>query len=226
MESLIPCNNMTVDKAYIITLPDNSISKELTERCEKSCRLVNQPYELWPAFDGTSGELKIPSHLKDQNWINWLKLNDDELSITEIACVFSHFSLWAKCIEINKPLVILEHDAIMVNPYYNHYGYNQIVYLGCVEQALYGWKITTIPPHAQKNTRYRSICRAHAYAVDPHSAKNLVAYVLKYGIHESLDMMIRSDVFSIMQAGLYAYDMPGPITTITNRKKGPDGKER
>jgi len=67
--------------------------------------------------------------------------------------------------------------------------------------------------------------RAHAYAIDPQVAKNMLAHVIKYGIHESLDLMLRADIFPVVQMGLYASDVPGE-TTITDRKKGPEGQER
>lgn len=216
---------MTVDQAYIITLKEHELSERLSARCQMSCAKIGQPYTVWPAFDGTSGEIKIPESLQNQSWIKWIRQYDTELSVTEVAVYLSHVSLWAHCIEINMPIVILEHDAIMVRAYRNHYGYNQIVYLGGREQAN-GWAVTPIPPMAQKNTNYRFMLRAHAYAVDPHSAKNLLAHTIKYGINESLDITIRTDVFGVMQAGFYAYDLPDEITTITGRKKGPDGQER
>lgn len=216
---------MTVDKAYIITLKGHSLSESLSLRCQESCRTVGQDFEVWDAFDGTSGEIIIPERHKLQNWIKWIKLYDTELSVSEIAVYLSHLSLWAHCIEINKPIVILEHDSIMAKPYTNHTAFNQIVYLGCLEQ-ISGWPVMPIPPMGQKNTNYLFMLRAHAYAIDPLSAKNLLSYTLKYGINESLDVSIRADIFGIVQNGVFAYDMPHQITTITNRKLGSTGKER
>lgn len=33
----------------------------------------------------------------------------------EIATFFSHYNLWLKCMELNQPILILEHDAILTN---------------------------------------------------------------------------------------------------------------
>ena len=33
----------------------------------------------------------------------------------EIATFFSHYNLWLKCIELNEPILILEHDAILTD---------------------------------------------------------------------------------------------------------------
>lgn len=223
--NLTPCNTIDVENAYIITIKGNETSEELSARCQQSCLNTGMPYTIWEAFDGTSGEIKVPENLKDESWLKWIKLYETFLSTSEIACYLSHLSLWVRCLELDQPIVILEHDAVMVNPYRIHYGFNQIVYLGCQEQTR-GWDVTPIPPHGRKNPNYKFMLRAHAYAVDPHSAKNLVAHTLKYGINESLDVTMRSDIFGIIQGGLWAIDIPSDRSTISNRKKHPDGTER
>ena len=80
------------------------------------------------------------------------------------------------------------------------------MYLGCIEQVEKGWGVYPTPPHATNGNNYHFICRAHAYSIDPTVAKNLVSHVIKYGIHESLDIMLRADIFPIVQMGVYAYD--------------------
>lgn len=225
MLNLKPCDNVAVENAYIITIKNNPVSEILSQRAVASCESVGMPYTVWPAFDGTGEDILVPEQFKDQSWLKWIKLYDTYVSKSEASCYLSHFSLWVRCLEIDKPIVILEHDAVMVHPYRNHFGFNQIVYLGSNEQAN-GWDVTPIPPLGQKNPHYKFMLRTHAYAVDPHSAKNLVAHTIKYGINETLDVTMRADIFGIIQGGLFAFDIPYHETTITNRKKHPDGTER
>lgn len=216
--------NTTVESAYVITIRGHSTSEQLSDRCMKSCKDVGMPSKVFYAVDGTTGELKLPKHLEKCSYMTWPKQLDSHLSITEVACALSHFALWCHCVEIDQPIVILEHDAIMVQPYRDHKAYNSIVYLGAREQTT-GWAVLPIPPHATHGRNYHFICRAHAYAIDSAVAKNMVAHVIKYGIHESLDLMLRADIFPIAQHGMFAYDdFTG--TTIVNRKKNPDGGER
>ena len=116
------------------------------------------------------------------------------------------------------PLVVLEHDAIMVAPYREHTVYNSISYLGCNEQVKQNWQVLPTPPHGSMGTNYHFMCRAHAYSIDPAVAKNMLAHVLKYGINSSLDCMLRADIFPIHQMGIYAYDEGNRAnTTILNR---------
>ena len=215
--------DINVQEAYVIYLPGNDTSEILAKRCATSCEDVGMPYKMWDAYDGTSGEIHPPAH--HNAVLDLLKQVDKNLSITEVACALSHISLWAQCVLLDRPIVVLEHDAVMVQPYLQHAAFNSIVYLGAHEQVNSGWQVLPIPPHASNGCNYHFICRAHAYAIDPAVAKNMLAHVIKYGICESLDIMLRADIFPIQQRGMYAYDMPGQ-TTITDRKKAPDGGER
>lgn len=222
------CKDYSIESAYIITLKDNEVSERLSRRCQRSCDSVFMPYKIWQAFDGTDGiNIKVPDNLIDKDWLNWIKVKDPELSITEVSCALSHISLWAHCITINRPIVILEHDAVFDKKFDFHSAYNSIIYLGCNLQKNEGWKVTSIPIFGSNGHNYRFIYKAHAYSIDPNIAKNMIAHVIKFGIHESLDIMLRSDIFSIVQTGLYAYDLPEEeSTTITDRKKKKDGSER
>lgn len=120
----------------------------------------------------TSGALKVPHSLNNCTSLRWLKVMDHELSVTEVACVLSHFALWVRCLELDQPIVILEHEAVMVQAFLDFQAYNQIVYLGGSAQAR-GWSVLEIHPHATLNPNYHFICRTHAYAIDPAIAKNL-----------------------------------------------------
>lgn len=218
--------NTEIASAYVITVIGNVSSETLAKRCVDSCQQQEIPVKQWPAFDGTSGKIITPEHLKTHRELKWFKVLDPYLSPTEVACALSHISLWAHCIEIDRPILILEHDAIVVAPMQKHPVYGCIVYLGGREQALEGWKVHATPPHGSNGPNYHFICRAHAYSIDPIIAKNMLSYVLKHGICESLDLMLRADLFPIVQMGLVAYDDPQGPTTIIGRKTNPFGQQR
>ncbi len=206
-------------EAYIITLKGNETSERLSARCQQTCLNAGQPYHVWDAFDGTShNHIVYPNHAKDQDHYRFLKQMNDKLTITEVATILSHYSLWAHCVKIDIPIVILEHDAIMVNKYIWHDGWNQINYLGCSKQLETGWP--RFPPHAlpekSERSNYRFICSAHAYAIDPAVARQLVTHVMRFGLAAPADMLIRADLFPLVQTGFYAFEAPEE-TTITGR---------
>jgi hypothetical protein len=196
--------DLTPSKAYIIRVEGHEDSEEKSAHCAESCDKVGQEWEYWEAYNGLDGEIKDASH--HNAIMECLKVTDHYMTRGEVACALSHISLWAKCVIEDQPLIVLEHDAVMVQKYEHHAVYNSICYLGGHEQVKQGWKVLPTPPHASEGPNYHFICRAHAYAIDPAVAKNMLAHVLKMGICGPLDILLRADIFPIHQMGLYAYN--------------------
>jgi hypothetical protein len=218
MRSLTYSYNQTVSKAYIIRIEHHAESETKAKHCADSCDLASMAWEYWDAYDGIQDPIKPPSH--HGGIPAMVKVTDHYLTRGEVACALSHISLWQKCVLDDEPIVILEHDAIMVKPYTQHAVFNSICYLGSNEQVNQGWQVLPTPPHASEGHNYHFICRAHSYAIDPSVAKNMLAHVLKYGINASLDMMVRADIFPIHQMGVFAYnncDNDKTNTTILGR---------
>ena len=206
MDSLFNRYDLAVDRAYITRVVGNKQSETLAKRCADSCDSVKQAWSYWDAYDGYSRRIKEPEHSRDNPVMKMLKITDHYLTRGEVACALSHISLWSLCAAQDRPIVILEHDAVMVQPYEKHAIFNSICYLGGTEQHDQGWPVLPTPPHASEGPNYHFICRAHAYAIDPAVARNLVAHVIKFGICAPLDIIVRADIFNIHQTGLYAYD--------------------
>jgi GR25 family glycosyltransferase involved in LPS biosynthesis len=209
----------TIDKAYIIRIKGNSFSENHAKAAADSCSNVGMRYEFWDAYDGTSGEI-IPPESHGQV-MSMIKLTCNCLSPSEASCVLSHISLWAKCIEIDQPIVVLEHDARMLKPYASHEIYNAICYLGCSEQAEGKWGIKKSAPKAFYGPNFPYICRTHAYSVDPAIARKLLAHVIVNGVCAPPDMLIKSDLFAIYQDGLVAAEMTDTQNTISGRNDSP-----
>tara|TARA_A100001037_G_scaffold188683_1_gene168926 strand:- start:790 stop:1518 length:729 start_codon:yes stop_codon:yes gene_type:complete len=228
-------HEMAIEGTYIISIQGNKVSEQLTQQCLASCEKVGQPnVNVFPAFDATGskvkvqqhdlglpvgelGSIKVPEFLQGQAFLNFLRLKRCDLLMTQIACFLSHYSLWCMCLDKDRPIVILEHDAVMVKPFVRHNYLNNIVYLGGSEQIHGSLRDTdTIPPHASDQQGLdRFICRAHSYSIDPIMAKNLVSYAIHHGIITTADAMMRYDMFGIVQNGVYAYDNPHDQSTIT-----------
>ena len=124
-ESLRFSDKRDIENTYIITIKNNEISERLAYRCLQSCRSVGQKAILWEAFDGTDDKtIKVPTQLENQQYWRWIKQPNDKYSTSQLAVFFSHLSLWAHCAAMDKPIVILEHDAIMIKPLEKHNYYN------------------------------------------------------------------------------------------------------
>jgi len=209
--------DIAVESAYIIRVDGHAVSEKMAASCAESCSKIGQPYTFWQAYNGIQNPIQPPE--KESDVMNLMRVTDHYLTRGEVACALSHISLWNHCVQIDRPIVILEHDAVMVKPYPQHAIHNSICYLGCVEQVKKGWGVYPTPPHSAEGPNYHFLCRAHAYAIDPVVAKNLLAHVIKYGISAPLDILIRTDIFPVHQNGVFAYDASAKETTILARPK-------
>lgn len=212
-----------IEKAYIIMLKGHALSEKLANRCIQSCEALEIPNQIWEAIDGTKGHINIPDHLQHCSYLKWIKKINPALATTEVCVVLSHFTLWARCVEIDQPIVILEHDAVMLQKITHHYAFNNIIYLGSIEQKeTQTW--CPIPLHGQLNPNYRFLCRTHAYSIDPMIARQLIAHIIKFGITSSIDVFMRADIFPMMQCGIFAYDEAEESTTPEKDEKLNDPK--
>ena len=211
---------LEVEKAYIIRIKGNDTSENAAKNCADSCDKAGMPCEYWDAYNGLAEEIQKPDH--HNSIMDCVKVTDHFLTRGEVACALSHISLWARCVLLDKPIVIFEHDAVCLQPYVQHNMYNSICFLGSQESFRPEDQSTgkLIPWHASNGPNVHFICRAHAYAIDPAVAKNMLAEVIRRGIYAPADIMIQADLFNIHQVGLFAIDKPNGETTIANRAEG------
>lgn len=219
MLNLYYTHDRMVDKAYIITVKGHQTSEQMSKICQTSCEKVGMPYQVWDAYDGTGETMIEPDHLKNDSYMSMIKVADHKFTKTELACALSNISLWVHCAKIGKPIVILEHDAIMLKPFREFETYNSIVYLGCQLWAECGAKIQRIPIYGSEGQNNFFLYKTHAYAIDPAMAKNLLSDVLRWGIWTIADRLMRIDLYNITHQGLYAYEhhRNNVITTIKGR---------
>lgn len=123
--------------AYIITIPGNPLSESAATKCVKSAGDLGCTEIKFNAFEATT-----PDTL-DQHWeackythgVAWTwplypisNCMDNETGLyksaytavdqrKKMACSLSHIRLWEKCKEENKPILILEHDALFTREF-------------------------------------------------------------------------------------------------------------
>lgn len=97
-------------KAFIIRLDGNSLSEQLADDVFKSALAVDLEPEFFSAINRTN----VDEFLDSQN----ITVAKDKkmLEPGTRGCFASHYSLWLKCIDLDEPIVILEHDAILLKP--------------------------------------------------------------------------------------------------------------
>lgn len=218
----------TIADTLIIGLENNANSLKCVQRAKEYCDRVGQPSSFFWGYDGTDRKnIKTPEHLKNNTAMQMLKVMDTTLSIPEVCCFLSHIAAWVHCMTINKPVVILEHDALMLRPfteltnsnileYLGHLGElgNQLnssdpvvvnTYIRCNQHIMKTHKKELMLPMMQMvNKNYLLVLGLHAYAIDPMMARRLYGYVLKHGLVNPADAIIEQHEFTLTQTGIYA----------------------
>jgi GR25 family glycosyltransferase involved in LPS biosynthesis len=232
--------NKNIAETRVITIKGNAHSEQQANHALRSCERVNQPNsEIFWAYDGTDrNTIRTPDHLKNNDPMSWVKVLDPALSITEVACALSHLALWIRCITINKPILILEHDAIMLRPFREITNSNSLEYLGHqfqIQSHIDKLKLASYPDlvyHYQNPANYPELKQElpllalinynylysmglHAYAIDPFMARRLFSYVLSNGLINPIDTIVEITNYEIAQTGIYAFNsLQSETTTI------------
>lgn len=159
-------------KSYVITIVDNELSVEAANRCVESAKLHGIDAEIFKAITPKDNPLEI---LKKEGMPTNNLLLDDTCSKPgpAICCFLSHYFLWKKSIELNEPILCLEHDAIVVKklpPSLKHTG---VCNLG---KPSYGKYIVPKKPGTYKlfSKPNRHFPGTHAVLVSPNGARKLI----------------------------------------------------
>lgn len=105
-------------KVYVITLFGNDYSEYCAQRCIDSC---NQPVIPFRAVQAREALEMLDSEGLLWTWgpgyfnMEHKPYGGDHAS--RVGCFLSHYFLWKRCVD-EGPMLILEHDAVFVRPFY------------------------------------------------------------------------------------------------------------
>jgi glycosyl transferase family 25 len=95
-------------KAFVIVLLESEISVNLSKRAKESAKQFGIDLTEWSAVNGFSCADKFKSYSIKSLLTE--SMNRPGLQ----GCFLSHYELWQKCVELNEPILILEHDAVII----------------------------------------------------------------------------------------------------------------
>ena len=217
-----------VRHTFVIALENDPTSRTHLERCLASLDRLEMNHHVFWGYDGTDQtSIKTPVHLANAEHMRWIRSVDHGIGIAELACALSHMAVWAKCISLNEPIVILEHDAVMLAPYKEFAYRNCVEYLGSIvelehlknnlsvknveeiSKELYNKGMKVVPQLQAPiidviNYNYIYPMGLHAYAIDPDMARRLFAWVMTEGIVNPVDTILQIGQFEVIQTGVYA----------------------
>lgn len=101
-------------KTFVIAVKGHSVSESQLQDCLDSAKKFNWQIEVFWGVNGNT--------LTEESWrgigVTPLLHKPTMNKRGTWGCFFSHWELWHRCVAINKPLIILEHDAIILKPWY------------------------------------------------------------------------------------------------------------
>jgi GR25 family glycosyltransferase involved in LPS biosynthesis len=167
--------------AFVITLKNHRLSESLTQECLYSAKKHNWDVQVFNAING--------NNVTDTTWINIgviPLINKYGMSRPGTqGCFLSHFTLWKKCLELNREIVIVEHDAIFEAPWDEQ--------LTSKDQLV---KLTKFRPNkGYRQDEYAGTWSpgAIAYLINPKQAKQLITFAKTVGALPT-DVAIGSNV--------------------------------
>ena len=174
-------------KAYILKI-DTPISNEYAKTCSDSCDKVGLKWEYFKGFQNMSGrmafnKLSINNLPKEQYSYIENPLSHQKAHLATAG----HFAIWQIIAEgPDEAAVVLEHDAIMLQPITIDIPDNQIVVLGYKVQNPSRYDhIKAGPP--KELIPIQGHEGAHAYAITRKMAKFLINEIEQKGIRSAID---------------------------------------
>lgn len=193
-------------KSFVIFV-NEPISIEQADDCVKS---FSDNGILVEKFQGIYNP-NIDPVWKSENLFFFHKLKDSKKRDGIRGCFLSHYLLWKKCLELNEPLLILEHDAISLRPLPKNildnefdvlnldYSSRQIKDYWDHVEKYFGENICSWPSHQNKGySGYNksSIPGIHAYIIKPAGADKLIKFTKSEGVLPA-DIQINSKILDL-----------------------------
>jgi hypothetical protein len=166
-------------KSYIIRLSDFPNSVKWSNKAFASAKKYNWDINF---FEGVNGQKET---LADYN----IKINKKYKKaikaferVGTVGCFLSHYNLWKKCIELNEPICILEHD-VTIHEEFPNVKFNDIL------------KLATGPK--SKNFYLGEWwAGGMGYCLTPNGAHKLVKFVKDYGAMPA-DVMLCTGIIDL-----------------------------
>lgn len=194
-------------KSFIIRLEENEHSCQMAEECLLQAVKHGLRPEYFKAIHGSNAEYHYnQTGIKKQG-----KFKKDRPGV--IGCFFSHYYLWQKCIDLDEPIVILEHDGYLIrniddslldqfddvlkldrlDPYSSTYNADLDKEKDLdISVSLY----TNNPVKVAKHGLSDYFKGAYSYIIKPHAAKKLVNFISVNG-HRPADQQLNARIVNL-----------------------------
>lgn len=174
-------------KTFVIAIKDHPISEKQLQDCLDSATKFNWKIKT---FWGVNGKT-----ITDDTWKSegiFPRLDKPTMHRAGVqGCFLSHWSLWKKCLELNEPIIILEHDAVIQN-FWSPIEINEAVI------KLHRYYKQKTPKYDDDSGLWSP--SGHAYCILPSHATILINFVKEKGAFE-VDRIIGDKVLPYIHIG-------------------------
>jgi hypothetical protein len=177
----------TQPKTFVIAIKGHSVSESQLRDCLNSAEKFSWNIETYWGVNGKT--------LTEKSW--------NEIGVTPIlnkptmqrkgtwGCFFSHWNLWHRCIQLEEPIIVLEHDAIIQEAW-------RPIEINDAMIKLHRY-------YKHKNPKYDDHSglwspSTHAYCILPTHAEKLINFARRVGGYET-DRMMGNHVLKIEHLG-------------------------
>ena len=176
-------------KAFIIYLKEVQSTIDSALECKRTAREYGLDAWLMEGFTPSRAD----QFIKEQNLKPYLpgpKLFQIKWQKGGVrGCMISHYHVWKKCIELDQPIVVLEHDSRVVSETYTA-DFEDVLHLDAhrFEQDPDRDKDPVVQDFVNVRKGENQLMGTYGYVIKPHAAKRLIK-----GAHE--DGITASDMF-------------------------------
>jgi GR25 family glycosyltransferase involved in LPS biosynthesis len=179
-------------KSFVIRKPNDEMSEKFADECIASAKQFGITVEK---FNGVYDN--HDAILEEKDIRCYPKMKDAKKTKGFKGCFLSHYLLWEKCIELDEPVMIFEHDALMIRPlpanildlFTHHCILDHAIHLNNYEGIIaqngpltvkeYPQITNELPGYSKIN--HTHVRGSHATIITPLGAKTIIRSVKKYG---------------------------------------------
>jgi GR25 family glycosyltransferase involved in LPS biosynthesis len=174
-------------KAHILRI-DNPISHEYAKTCSDSCDKVGLAWQYFDGYHKMDGRMAFgKTGIKNLPTSDYRYTENVSAADKAMCCTAGHFSIWKNIADGPEDVgVVLEHDALMLQPLTIDIPDNKMVVLGykVTNPTRYDWIKAGPPKQIIDIVGHEG---AHAYAITKKTARFLVDEIERQGIYSAVD---------------------------------------
>ena len=191
---------MKIDRALIIRRQGVELSERYAQTCAESCEEHGLPYEFIEAVQFLKPKEAYAS-------VGAFMKRDWSPEEGNACCHSSHIKCWKRIVEIGKPCIVLEHDALIV-------GDVTTVDIPDMATVTFGHRVNKkdsyVPPRpAEKLTKISHSVGVHACGLSPATAEWLIEDATVKGLTQGVDKWLMMGPGSKLP--LYVCDPPQAV---------------